>query len=141
MRTLLALALVASAVAAPVPKAVKKQDDAALLEGRWVGVTTDTGGGPNPDPERWLEITDGKFSTGIGSTRGYDGRTLRLDPSASPKHLDVNNTRGGFHLGIYELDGDTLRWCESSSATTRPTEIKAANGFNVLVYKRVKSKE
>jgi uncharacterized protein (TIGR03067 family) len=126
------------AAAAPVPKVAKKADDLTLLEGRWEGVTCDSGSGPYACPDYWFEVKDGKLSTGIKASPGYVTRTLRLDPNATPKHIDVDDTLGGFHLGIYELDGDTIRWCESSSTTKRPTEFKAANGFNLIVYKRAK---
>lgn len=137
---LIAFALTVSAAAAPVPKAAKKADDLTLLEGRWEGVTCDTGSGPYACPDYWFEVKDGKLSTGIKKDPGYVTRTLRLDPNASPKQIDVDDTRGAFHLGIYELDGDTIRWCESGSTVNRPTEFKATKGFNLLVYKRVKDK-
>lgn len=137
---LLTFALALSAVAAPVPKPLKKADDLTVLEGRWEGVTVDTGSGPSNGGSYWFEVKDGKLSTGIGTTPGYVARTLRIDATTTPKQIDVDDTRGGFHLGIFEIDGDTIRWCESSSTTNRPPEFKAVNGFNLLIYRRAKDK-
>jgi uncharacterized protein (TIGR03067 family) len=143
VRTLLSLALAAVfAVAAPVPKPVKKPDDASLLEGRWESVTVDTGRGPLADTAWWIEFKDGKLSTGNGSTNGYSGRAFKLDPAASPKHLDIDNLQGQHHLTIYEIDGDTLKWCESQSTFSRPTEFKSsADGKCCFVFKRVEKKD
>lgn len=142
MRTavLVCFALTLTVVAAPVPKAVKKANDATLLDGRWESVSLDTGGGIRADTTWWLEIKDGKLSTGCGGSKGYDGRTFRLDPDASPKHIDIDDLSGKFILTIYQLDGDTLTWCESSSTTRRPTEVKAGDSFNVFVFQRAKAK-
>lgn len=128
------------AVAAPVPKAVKKTNDAELLQGRWESVSLDTGGGVRADNTWWVEIKDGKLTTGSGKTTGYMARSFKLDPEASPKHLDIDDLSGQFILTIYKLEDDTLTWCESSSTTQRPTEFKAGNSFNVFVFKRAKDK-
>jgi len=141
MRTIVLLALTAAAlVAAPVPKVAKKQDDAKALEGRWESVTVDIGGGERADTDWWLEVKDGKLSTGRGGSNGYMSRAIKLDPDASPKHLDIDDLSGKFLLSIYKLEDDTLTWCESSSTTNRATEFQSAGMFNVFVFKRVKAK-
>jgi len=143
MRTavLLAFAVALSAGAAPVPKSLKKKTDAELLEGRWESVSFDIGGGPRTDITWWLEVRDGKLSTGTRQPPGYDQRVIRLDSTTCPKQLDIDNAAGAFNLGIYELEGDTFVWCESTAPTVRPTDFKAGNACSVFVYKRMKSKE
>ena len=139
MRPALVLMLaVGLAVAAPVPKAVRKADDSALLEGRWESVSIDTGSGTRADTTWWLDITDGKLSTGCGQSNGYAACAFKLDQTASPKQLDIEVANGQFILTVYQLDGDTLTWCESSSTTNRATELQTAGGFNLFVFKRVK---
>ena len=70
--------------------------------------------------------------------------TLKLDPSKSPKTVDVTMTegpdKGTTMLGIYEIDGDTLRVCFDPQGKKRPTEFKSAAGSQnfVNVHKRVK---
>ena len=143
MRTplLCCVVFVATAVAAPVPKEVKKKDDAKLLEGRWESVTLDQGQGHNPDTSYWLEIKDGKLSTGIGTkTKGFVDVPFTLDPAESPKHIDI--TSGGTtQPWIYEIDGDTLTWCHPSGGTERPTGMKSAKPYCCTVWKRVKEEK
>jgi uncharacterized protein (TIGR03067 family) len=70
--------------------------------------------------------------------------TQKLDPSKSPKTIDVKVTeglkKGAVMLGIYEIDGDTLRVCFDEEGKKRPTEFKSAAGSEtfVNVHKRVK---
>lgn len=141
MRTAVALFFAVSlSMAAPVPKVVKKADDATLLEGRWESVTIDTGGGTRADTTWWLDVKDGKLSTGCGKTTGYVGRTVKLDPTATPKQIDIDDLSGNFILTVYQLEGDTLTWSESSSNTRRPPALETTGGFNVFVFKRAKGK-
>ena len=145
MRTVslsLVVLVAAAAVAAPVPKAAKKKSDAEQLEGRWEIVTLDTGGGsqvPTGDTATfYMVIKDGKLSTGTRGGPGYQNREIKLDPAQSPKWLDISDTQGLYHLSIYELDGDTLKWCETNSRDARPTEFKGGNANNYFVWKRAK---
>jgi len=141
MRTAVVLLFaVGLTVAAPVPKVAKKVDDATLLEGRWESVSFDSGAGPRADTSWWLEVKDGKLSTGCGKTNGYMARAFKLDPAASPKQLDIDDLSGKFILTAYQLDGDTLTWSESSSNTRRPPAVETTGGFNVFVFQRAKAK-
>src|SRR5262249_40196549 len=70
----------------------------------------------------------------------------RLDPSRSPKAIDVTVTeglnKGAVMLGIYEIDGDTLKVCFDEEGEKRPTEFKSAPGSQtfVNVHQRVKKR-
>ena len=70
--------------------------------------------------------------------------TQKLDPSKSPKTIDVTVTeglnKGAVMLGIYEINGDTLKVCFDPEGKKRPTEFKSASGSAdfVNVHKRVK---
>jgi len=69
--------------------------------------------------------------------------TQKLDPSKSPKTIDVTMiegpNKGAIMLGIYEIDGDTLKVCFDAQGKKRPTEFKSAPGSEnfVNVHKRV----
>ena len=70
--------------------------------------------------------------------------TQKLDLSKSPKTIDVTMTegpnKGTVMLGIYEIDGDTLKVCFDPEGKKRPTEFKSAPGSEnfVNVHKRIK---
>jgi uncharacterized protein (TIGR03067 family) len=69
--------------------------------------------------------------------------TLKLDPSRSPKTLDVTVAKGlnkgAVLLGIYEISGDTLKVCFDPEGKKRPTQLTSASGSETLVvHKRVK---
>jgi uncharacterized protein (TIGR03067 family) len=137
---LLCLSAVAlSAVAAPVPKAVKKPDDTTLLQGRWVCVTFDSGNGPKADDSYTLVVQDGKMWFGAGKTE-LPYAPFTLDTSRSPKHLDVSwPTWKEPQQYVYALDGDTLTLCHAQPNQPRPTEVKGGPGGHMsFVLKRVK---
>jgi len=138
---LLAACLFAGGVmAAPVPKAIRnKQTDADLLAGRWEIVSEDAGNQLKlNDSTMYVLIEDGRVSTGRATRAGYVYRPLQIDDSHSPKRLDVEYEPGKFVPYIYELDGDTLKWCQSQPHQARPTEFKGGGGHYCFVYKRVK---
>jgi uncharacterized protein (TIGR03067 family) len=67
----------------------------------------------------------------------------KLDPSRSPRTLDVTVTeglnKGAVMPGIYEIRGDTLKVCFDPEGKKRPTEFKGASGSQTfVVHKRVK---
>jgi uncharacterized protein (TIGR03067 family) len=135
---LFTFALTLAAVAAPVPKAVKKPTDAELLEGWWENVTIDDGRGPTPHRERDLIRGGALFLA--GTLRNEEpGQPIRLDPTRSPKHFDLEMASGKILPGIYQLDGDTLTWCHSQPGQPRPTEFKGGGGTTFcIVLKRAK---
>jgi uncharacterized protein (TIGR03067 family) len=69
-----------------------------------------------------------------------DPATLKVDASKKPAQIDLVPAKEGdpTMLGIYELDGDTLRWC--FSAKKRPAKFEAPTGGDatLLILKRVK---
>lgn len=150
---LVALTATATALAAPVPKEVKKQ--VPKLDGTWevteqhsrgnkLNVTTTT---------RWtidgesltIERANAKGVPIKGTTITYtlvkpgDGEGNALDYV-----LTYNN--GGpaprTYPGIYQLDGDTLKFCYvptagKAGAVQRPTECKPDESNILFVFKRV----
>lgn len=128
MRSLLLFALSAGLLtAAPVPKALKKPTDAQLLEGWWQFESLDDGRGPTACRDYDL-IRDGRlFHSGM-LRNGEAGHPIRLDPTQTPKHLDVEDPLGRVLPGIYRLDGDTLTYCHSKPGHPRPTEFQGSAG-------------
>jgi uncharacterized protein (TIGR03067 family) len=140
MLRLLCLSLVL--MCSPVPAVTgddKKDEDA--IRGVWLAAEAELGGNKFPDDQRKsikLELKDGKYTLGV------DKGTIKLDPSAKPKTLDVVGTdgpnKGKTIPAIYELDGDTLKVCYDLGGKARPTEFKTAAGTKqfLVVYKREK---
>ncbi len=46
--------------------------------------------------------------------------------------------KGQTYLGIYLLEGDTLKWCVSTPGNERPTEFATKGSNFLLVMKRQK---
>lgn len=135
MRSLvLLLACAAVAVAAPVPKAVKKKGDADLIVGEWV----DSPGAQSV----WLFREDG--TAGVGDPVNPACKAVyKIDPNQTPKHLDWSQDGGRtWYLGVYELDGDSLKISfGGGNSGTRPPTVDKNNTFQFVgVTRRVKDK-
>src|SRR5262249_3052473 len=59
-----------------------------------------------------------------------DEGTLKLDPSKSPKHLDLT-IKDKSMPGIYQMKGDTLTICIGE--TERPTKLKSREGSKTML--------
>ena len=125
---------------ADLEKEVKK------FQGTWTFESSEAGGQQLPASElKELVIT---FAGDIHTIKKGDQvvqvGAQKLDPSKSPKAIDVNMTegpnKGVVLLGIYEINGDTLKVCFDPQGKKRPTEFKSAPGSAnfVNVHKRVK---
>jgi uncharacterized protein (TIGR03067 family) len=77
--------------------------------------------------------------------------TFKLDPSKNPPTIDMQGKTGRNEpltmIGIYELDGDTLRICFAKPSikdrppeTDRPKEFKTmpGTGASLIIYQRKK---
>jgi len=127
--------------------AVKK--DLAALKGTWTAVSAERDGKKLTD-EQLKGVTlvydgAGRASVKKADQLLFDG-TIKIDPAKKPKTLDATQTsegenKGKTFLGIYEIEGDTLRICSAEPAgKDRPAEFssKPGSGFFLRVYKREK---
>jgi uncharacterized protein (TIGR03067 family) len=141
MRLTMIILLAVCAVAGADDKDTKARAD---LTGVWKGFAVE-GKGENPDrgPVQ-LELTiTPQAIAGIqvkGEQRIDHGQgAFTLDLAADPHVLDA--TKGGprkqAYVGIYMLDGDTLKWCVSPQKT-RPTTFETKKGQFLLILKREK---
>ena len=71
--------------------------------------------------------------------------TMKLDASKKPKTSETTYTEGAdkgrTFKGIYQIDGDTVKFCRAGSPNDeRPSEFKSKPGSNQFVakYKRAK---
>jgi len=76
--------------------------------------------------------------------KGIGAGSVKLDPTKKPKTIDASFTEGEHKgktcLGIYEIDGDTLRVCVARPGDERPADLsaKAGSGHILVVYQREK---
>lgn len=122
------------------------EKEAGKFQGSWTIESSEAGGKaiPPDDLKGMIVRFEGdKHTVKIGDEVIQVG-TQKLDPSKSPKTIDVTMTegpsKGVVMLGIYEFDGDTLKVCFDPRGKKRPTEFKSAPDSEnfVNVHKRVK---
>jgi uncharacterized protein (TIGR03067 family) len=122
------------------------EKEAKKFQGTWTFESSVTGGEelPADDLKMFVVTFDGDKHTVKKGDEVIQVGTQVLDLSKSPKTIDVTMLegphKGTVMLGIYEIDGDTLKVCFDPEGKTRPTEFKSPPGsknfFNV--HKRVK---
>jgi uncharacterized protein (TIGR03067 family) len=90
-----------------------------------------------------LTFEGDKYTVKVGDQVVQAG-THKLDSSKSPKTFDdtvvVGTNQATVIVGIYEISGDTLKFCFDPQGKLRPTEFKTAPGSQTTlgVYERVK---
>ncbi len=125
---------------------VDLEKEVRKFQGTWTFESSESGGKELPAGElKGLILTfEGDKHTVKKGDEVVQVGTHKLDPSKSPKTIDVTMTegpnKGTVMLGIYEIDGDTLKVCFDLQGKKRPTEFKSAPGSEnfVNVHKRVK---
>jgi uncharacterized protein (TIGR03067 family) len=119
--------------------------DLDAVQGTWKRVSGEVNGKALPEAEvqkTSLTIQGDKYTLKIGEQT----RTgiLKLDASKTPHQIDIISdagpNKGKSLLGIYELDGDTFKYCLGAPGKERPTEFasKPGSGAGLYVNKRQK---
>jgi uncharacterized protein (TIGR03067 family) len=122
------------------------KNDLAQLQGEWRMVSGNRGGQALPDDMLNNSKRDCK---GDETTVVVGGQLLmkakfKLDPARKPKRIDYRITggpnAGKNQLGIYELDGDTVKFCFAAPGKDRPDDFttKAGDDRTSSVWKRAK---
>ena len=127
---------VSAALAAPEIDDAKK--DLEKMKGTWKAVAGEAGG--NPLPDEFLKsiqftITGDKYSLKQGDEE--EEGTLKLDAAKKPKTVDVSITKGRDkdkkQHGLYQVEGNTLKFCFAPPEKERPKEFAAKAGSENLV--------
>lgn len=140
--SLAALGVFALAATAAPPDA---NQEAKALAGTWELASGEVGGRKMPEAvtKTFTLVLEGEKYT-VKSRGPDDAGTVKLDPTKTPKALDVvgveGPNKGKTFPAVYELDGDTLKVCYDLDGKTRPAEFKSAAGTKqfLAVYKRRK---
>jgi uncharacterized protein (TIGR03067 family) len=142
MKTRIAVGLV---VALFGPAFADETSDRDKLQGTWEFVSMKMDGQPalKMDPPGTITFDGDKFTVKIGGMVVQAG-TQTLDTSKKPHAVDAKiaegEGKGMTQLGIYEIDGDTMKACFDVNGKKRPTEFKstAGSGTMLVVCKRKK---
>jgi uncharacterized protein (TIGR03067 family) len=137
-----AVALLVAADAAQ--EAVKK--DLEQLQGEWSMVSGESNGQEFADQvfKTAKRVCKGNETTVTVGERLILKATITINPSKEPKNIDYDvregDTKGRIIRGIYELDGDTVKFCFSAPGGERPTDFTAKAGSNrtLSTWKRTK---
>ena len=125
-------------------EAIKK--DVAQLQGEWSMVSGSADGNAMPDAmkETAKRICKGDETTVTVGAQLFMKAKFTIDPSRKPKTIDYlmldGPTKGKKQLGIYELTGDTAKFCFGSPGAERPTDFTSKPGDHrtLSVWKREK---
>jgi uncharacterized protein (TIGR03067 family) len=137
---------VALLIAADKPEANKK--DLERMQGDWTATSTVIDGRKLADDEAqgvFRTIKDDTYTLSSFDKPLGKG-TFTLDATKKPKTIDARPASAAKEtpplLGIYEIDGDTLRLCFAGSGKERPKDFacKEGSGHTLTVWQREKKK-
>jgi Ca2+-binding EF-hand superfamily protein len=130
------------AVVAAKKAAADQSKTFALRAGLWRGALVE-GRGENPNAGRQIELlVVGNQIAGRDVGRKGDDANLGTGTfvaSGKPDAgiLDAQYSDGRICRGIFEMRGEALYWCVSNRGEDRPDRFITANGFWLMVLKRV----
>jgi len=122
--SLLAVVVSVAVAAAATAKAPSSADERKRLTGTWRGKMAH-----ESEPSMELVITP----TTISGRSLHNGESLGVgtyDVDPVKKTLDAHGIKdpvsGKTYLGIYSLEGDTLKWCSNSGSNKRPKDLSVS---------------
>jgi uncharacterized protein (TIGR03067 family) len=129
-------------ILSPLFADAKKESDA--LQGKWSVVSLTRDGKVEAISKDAVRvIADDAYTMKLHPLVTIKG-TYKIDPTANPKAIETTASSGPYKdmtmLGIYELDGDSLKICYAIPGKDRPTEFtsKVGSCWILVVHKRLK---
>ncbi len=122
--------------------------DRKKLYGTWTGFVVE-GRGLRTDRgpvSLELVITPKGIKSKPGAREDLGEGTFKLGQAKAAGIMDATRTsyprKGEVYLGIYTIEGDTLKWCTANPGKPRPSEFmtRPSSGQFYMVMKRQKSK-
>jgi uncharacterized protein (TIGR03067 family) len=115
----------------------------AALQGEWETVAVEVDGSPVPRhqyQDARLVIAGDRFlllNPLPDAGQRVEG-SLRVNPAATPRELDLRLDDGQAFREVYELEGDTLRVCYPLRGGARPAVLRTSpgSGLSLVVYRR-----
>jgi uncharacterized protein (TIGR03067 family) len=122
------------------------KNDQARLQGEWLMVSGERDGQPFPEEFRrsFRRVAQGDETTVTMGAQVFLKASFVLNPSKQPKAIDYSVSGGVYagktQLGIYECDGDQVKFCFSTPGKERPSDFttKQNDGRTLTSWKRVK---
>jgi uncharacterized protein (TIGR03067 family) len=131
---LLVFALVVLIAVAHAAETKPAADDLARLQGEWLMVSGTSDGFAIPDfmARNFKRVCRDNVLTITNGEQLVMKAKIILNPTKAPKTIDYEvidgPTKGKTHLGIYDLDGDTLKSCFAAPGQNRPTDFTSKSG-------------
>ncbi len=115
--------------------------DKKAMQGTWKVTSFESGGKAAPEDKvkaMKLTIKDDTFSLTDGQ-RTETGK-FTFDAAKKPKELDLTPDKGnnGKAQFIYDIDGDTLKFCWNKPGGARPKEFTGKDTDGYMILKREK---
>ncbi len=130
--TLAVLILAVAVQAAPVPKALKKPNDAKAILGTWSGHLAPVSDA-NAPPTYTMQFFEDGTSAFISGGSAPSPSEYTLDPDSSPKKMrwlhDKSKTE---YKCLYAIEGDTLKVGFGYSGKELPNELTSQPGILAL---------
>jgi uncharacterized protein (TIGR03067 family) len=150
MRACLLILLISPlAFAAPIPKDRKKSQEGIV--GSWTVVKLDRPGLQGrvmlARNLRWIFKEDGSMAIQQGEPNSgvvTPDYSYKVDPNRSPGHFEFQyNANGGVgqpNLGLYQIDGDTLKIAYSLGGNERPQDFDSLQNGIIYTFTRTTEK-
>jgi uncharacterized protein (TIGR03067 family) len=120
------------------------------LRGSWRPESVTEGGrrltGADLDAYKGMTLTiqEGKSTFKAADGTMLSACELKVDAGKNPKTFDAKEVEGlgvgRIYKGVWEVEGDALKWCFSTNDRPKGFEIKEDADFFLLVLKRQKPK-
>ena len=132
------LILAAGLLTAPAPRDDVTKDK---IEGTWIVVATTRNGKPNNEIKgEKISFKDGMVT--VTSKNKEEKATYKVNTSKKPNEIDFTPEGDkGTALGIYAVEGDTLKICFTKPDNPRPTEFSAKEGSAAMLIELKREKK
>jgi uncharacterized protein (TIGR03067 family) len=122
--------------------------DKAQLQGEWTMISGERDGQPFPAAfmKGSKRVAKGDEITVTLQGQLFMSAKITLDPAKSPKAIDYSVTGGPYagktQLGIYQLDGDKVKFCFSTPGGQRPDGFttKPNSGRTLSTWQRERAR-
>ena len=117
-----------------------KEKEAKMLDGRWEMVNVESEGNELGGGFRgFMAVIKGEtFDVVSEDGQRVSSGTIKLDPDKKPPSIDLTYTAGASkgmtRLGVYWLQGDTLRVAFADAGAARPHAVESKPGSKVTLY-------